>query len=195
MRRLVVAVVLGALALAGWYGLAGGRDVVDRARYPLRYDGIVRTHARNYRLDPALLAAVIAVESRFQPHVRSTAGAIGLMQLLPETAKGIATRTGGERFKISDLDTPELNVRYGAWYLRHLIDRYATHRDALDLALAAYNAGSANVDAWVADAPAGQAVEIPAAFAETRAYVHRVRSYEAVYRRVYARRLGIDRKG
>ena len=194
MRRLVVALLLVGLAVAGWYGLAGGRDVVDRARYPLRYDTIVRSHARNYRLDPALLAAVIDVESHFQPHIRSKAGAVGLMQLLPETAKGIATRTGGDRFEVSDLDTPEINVRYGAWYLRHLIDRYASRGDALDLALAAYNAGSANVDAWVAATPAGDAVVIPDAFAETRAYVHRVRAYEAVYRRVYARELGLGRK-
>ena len=191
MRRLALALLLVALASAGWYGLAGGRDVVDRARYPLRYDAIVRTHAHNYRLDPALLAAVIAVESRFQPHVRSSAGAVGLMQLLPETAKGIATRTGGDRFALSDLDTPEINVRYGAWYLRHLIDRYAQHGDAVDLALAAYNAGSANVDAWVDAAAPGERVVIPKPFAETRAYVHRVRSYEAVYRRIYARQLGI----
>ena len=194
MRRLLAAFLLVGLAAAGWYLLAGGRDVVDRARYPLRYDAIVRTHAHNYRLDPALLAAVIAVESHFKPHVRSPAGAIGLMQLLPDTAKGIATRTGGDRFAVSDLDTPEINVRYGAWYLRHLIDRYSSHADALDLALAAYNAGSGNVDTWVGETPTGAAVVIPDAFSETRAYVHRVRSYERVYRRIYARRLGLRKK-
>ena len=85
----------------------------------------MRTHAHNYDLDPALLAAVIYSESRFRPHVRSARGAIGLMQLLPSTAEGIATRTGGTKFVPSDLDDPELNVRYGSWYLRHLRQHYA----------------------------------------------------------------------
>ena len=115
-----------------------------RIRYPLRYEQIVRAHARNYRLDPALLAAVIYTESKFDANARSDAGAVGLMQLLPETAKGIALRTGGARFVLSDLDDPEINVRYGSWYLRHLLDRYRDERTAL----AAYHAGQANVDRW-----------------------------------------------
>ena len=119
----------------GWY---------DRLRYPLRYEQIVRAHARNYRLDPALLAAVIYTESKFDASARSDAGAVGLMQLLPDTAKGIAVRTGGARFVLSDLDDPEINVRYGSWYLRHLIDKYGDERTAL----AAYHAGQANVDRW-----------------------------------------------
>ena len=95
-----------------------------RARYPLEYEHIVRAHARNYDLDPALLAAVVYVESRFDPNVESAAGAVGLMQLLPDTAKGIALRTGGTRFVVADLRDPEINVRYGSWYLDHLRDRY-----------------------------------------------------------------------
>ena len=69
------------------------------------------------------------------------------MQLLPATAKGIAIHTGGSRFAVSDLDDPEINVRYGAWYLRHLLDKYDDERTAL----AAYNAGQDNVDHWRAD--------------------------------------------
>ena len=191
MRRLLLALALLAVAVAGWYALAGGREVVDRARYPIRYAGIVRTHAHNYRLDPALLAAVIAVESRFRPHVRSRAGAIGLMQLLPDTAKGIAARTGGSKFSVADLDTPEINVRYGSWYLRHLLDRYQGRPNTVELALAAYNAGSGNVDRWVAASPGSVSVSIPSAFAETRAYVDRVRAYEKIYRKLYAHQLGI----
>ena len=101
-------------------------------------------HAKNYRLDPALLAAVIYQESKFDAQARSDRGAIGLMQLLPDTAKGIAERTGGSRFRVDDLYDPEINVRYGAWYLRHLLDKYGSER----IALAAYNAGQANVDGW-----------------------------------------------
>ncbi len=151
------------------------------ARYPLRYDAIVRAHARNYRLDPALLAAVIYQESRFRPDARSVSGAIGLMQLLPDTARGIAIRTGGTAFRTADLYVPELNVRYGSWYLRHLLDRY----DDEPTALAAYNAGQDNVDRWRRE---GVGIQ----FAETRAYVERVEKLKVVYRRTYARRLGLS---
>jgi peptidoglycan lytic transglycosylase len=150
-----------------------------RLRYPLHYQEIVRGHARNYRLDPALLAAVIYQESKFNPHARSSSGAIGLMQLLPDTAKGIAIHTGGTKFRVSDLDDPEINVRYGAWYLRHLLDKYGEERTAL----AAYNAGQENVDTWRRE---GKGI----AFAETRHYVSRVEHLKTLYRRGYGEKLG-----
>ena len=150
-----------------------------RIRYPLRYQAIVRGHAKNYRLDPALLAAVIYQESKFRPHVRSSSGAIGLMQLLPDTAKGIAIHTGGTKFRVSDLDNPEINVRYGAWYLRHLLDKYDDERTAL----AAYNAGQENVDTWRRE---GKGIEFP----ETRHYVSRVEHLKTLYRRGYGSQLG-----
>ena len=114
-----------------------------RLWYPLRYSAIVRGHAANYRLNPALLAAVIEQESKFNPDARSSTGAVGLMQLQPATAEGIAIRTGGSKFRLSDLTNPEINVRYGAWYLRHLLDKYHDERTAR----AAYKAGQENVDA------------------------------------------------
>jgi soluble lytic murein transglycosylase len=149
----------------GWY---------LRARYPLHYEQIVRVHARNYELDPALLAAVVYTESKFEANARSDAGAIGLMQLLPETAKGIAVRTGGAKFVFSDLYDPELNVRYGSWYLRHLLDKYRDERTAL----AAYHAGQANVDRWRAQ---GLGIQ----FAQTRYYVDKVERMKRVYARAY----------
>jgi soluble lytic murein transglycosylase len=145
-----------------------------RIWYPLRYEQVVRGHAGHYRLDPALLAAVIYQESKFRPEVKSSSGAIGLMQLLPDTAKGIALHTGGSKFVVSDLYDPELNVRYGAWYLRHLLDKYDDERTAL----AAYNAGQHNVDEWLAQ---GSGIR----FAETRAYVSRVETLKDIYRRAY----------
>ena len=117
-----------------------------RARYPLEYEHIVSAHARNYDLDPALLAAVIYAESRFDADVESSAGAVGLMQLLPETAKGIALRTGGAEFVVSDLRDPEINVRYGSWYLDHLRERYDGD---MRLALAAYHAGQGTSIEWL----------------------------------------------
>ena len=99
-----------------------------RLWYPLNYRSAVVGYARQDKLDPALLAAVIYRESRFRPDARSDAGAVGLMQLLPDTAQGIAIHTGGTRFDpATDLLNPDLNIRYGAWYLRHLMNHYAAY--------------------------------------------------------------------
>jgi soluble lytic murein transglycosylase len=147
----------------------------ERLWHPLRYEHIVVGHARHYRLDPALLAAVIYQESKFDADARSDRGAIGLMQLLPETAEGIAARTGGGRFRLDDLYDPEINVRFGAWYLRHLLDKYRSER----LALAAYNAGQANVDRW---RERGLSIQ----FDETRAFVDSVEHLKKTYRHAYA---------
>jgi soluble lytic murein transglycosylase len=103
------------------------------------------------------------------------------MQLLPETGQGIADRTGGEQWQPEDLRSPELNVRYGSWYLRHLLDKYGDE----ELALAAYNAGQANVDRWREE---GTGIE----FAETRHYVERVQELKAIYARVYPTELGLS---
>jgi soluble lytic murein transglycosylase len=140
-----------------------------RLRYPLEYEAILIGHSRNYRLEPALLAAVVYSESKFDPRAESSSGAIGLMQLTPATAEGIALRTGGSRFQLSDLYDPEINVRYGSWYLRHLLDRYDGD---LRLALAAYNGGQGNVDRGVL-------------FAETREYVKSVLATRTRYRKAY----------
>jgi soluble lytic murein transglycosylase len=180
VRKLLALLAVGAV-LGGVFAYAHTTEPGWWVRlwYPLRYDAIVRGHAQNYRLDPALLAAVIYQESKFQADVESRSGAIGLMQLLPDTAKGIAIHTGGNRFRVQDLYTPEINVRYGAWYLRHLLDKYGDERRAL----AAYNAGQENVDEWRRE---GKGI----AFAETRHYVGRVEHLKTLYRRGYGEELG-----
>jgi soluble lytic murein transglycosylase len=150
-----------------------------RLWYPLHYSSIVRGHAANYHLTPALLAAVIEQESKFDANAKSSTGAIGLMQLQPSTAKGIAIRTGGSKFVVSDLYNPEINVRYGAWYLRHLLDKYDDNERT---ALAAYNAGQDNVDRWMAD---GSGI----GYAETRAYVDRVEKLKHIYGSVWRAQL------
>ena len=146
----------------------------ERVWYPLRYEQIVRGHAHNYDLDPALVAAVIYQESKFKADARSSSGAIGLMQLLPATAEGIAVHTGGTQFRTADLYDPEINIRYGAWYLRHLLEKYGDERTAL----AAYNAGQDNVDHWRAS---GSGIR----FSETRAYVKRVEELKDIYHHAY----------
>jgi soluble lytic murein transglycosylase len=175
MRRLAASILLVVVVAASFAYLRTEEPAwFQRLRYPLRYEQIVRGHARNYRLEPSLLAAVIYQESKFRADAKSDSGAIGLMQLRPETAKGIAVRTGGSRFQTSDLYNPEINVRYGSWYLRHLLDKY---RDE-ETALAAYNAGQRNVDTWRAQ---GGGIQ----FAETRAYVDGVEHLKSVYSHAY----------
>ena len=175
MRRVVpLTALLAVIAGLVLYVQTAEPSWYYRLRYPLSYEQIVRGHARNYDLEPALLAAVIYQESKFDAEARSDAGAIGLMQLQPETAKGIALRTGGSKFRVEDLTNPEINVRYGSWYLRHLLDKYHDEKTAL----AAYNAGQRNVDEWRAE---GEGIQFP----ETRAYVDRVEHLKHVYARVY----------
>jgi soluble lytic murein transglycosylase len=180
VRRLVVLTALvGVVAGLVLYVQAAEPSWYYRLRYPLSYEQIVRGHARNYDLEPALLAAVIYQESKFDAEARSDAGAVGLMQLQPETAKGIALRTGGSRFRVEDLTNPEINIRYGSWYLRHLLDKYGDE----ETALAAFNAGQGNVDSWRKE---GKGI----AFAETRHYVARVQELKQIYRDAYASELG-----
>lgn len=171
----VIALAIGAVLYVtttrpSWY---------ERFRYPLRYGEYVRVHAREHNLDPALLAAVIYQESKFRSDAQSSSGAIGLMQLTPTTAKGIAIRTGGTAFRTSDLYDPDINIRYGSWYLGDLFRKYGEER----LALAAYNAGQGNVDRWRAK---GEPIQFP----ETRAYVERVEKLKGIYRRAWAKQLG-----
>lgn len=165
--------MLGFAVVAAWV-VETEPDIYLRARYPLEYEQILRVHGGNHDLEPTLLAAVVYVESRFDPNAESEAGAIGLMQLLPETAEGIALRTGGRDFVVADLRDPDINVRYGTWYLDHLRERYGDMR----LALAAYHAGQGNVDEW-------QRTGAGIAFSETREYVSQVQELERLYARVY----------
>ncbi|MGH2958530.1 MAG: lytic transglycosylase domain-containing protein [Solirubrobacterales bacterium] len=189
-RRRVVGFAL-ILLIVGGIGFAGSKTYEKGYRelaLPLRHDDIIRQQAEEKNLDPALIAAVIYQESRFRPR-ESSAGALGLMQLLPDTAHFIAGKTGGSRFTTEDLATPQINIAYGAWYLRHLMDEF--DNDEIT-ALAAYNAGIGNVQKWLAES--GESVitdpdDIP--FAETREYVKNVLKARDQYRVEYAKELAL----
>jgi soluble lytic murein transglycosylase len=189
-RRLGALIVAGLAGLLLVSGLPSLRQATNELSLPLRHEDIIRQQASRRSLDPALVAAVIYAESKFADNTTSRAGAEGLMQLTPATAQGIATRTGGIAFRTADLATPQVNIAYGTWYLRNLLDRYAGDKVA---ALAAYNAGMGNVDRWMADARArGHELgtgDIP--YGETRAYVGKVLTVRGAYARQYRHELGL----
>jgi soluble lytic murein transglycosylase len=178
---------IGLVALAALGPVEKG---IREITLPLRHEDIIRQQAQDKRLDPALIAAVIYQESKFQDRT-SPAGALGLMQILPETAHYIAEKSGGTQFTTEDLSTPQINISYGSWYLRYLIDHYDGETT---LAVAAYNAGETNVDEWVAGAGGAEnfdeAEHIP--FPETRHYVQNVFEHRRRYRQTYPRELGIE---
>jgi len=187
-RRLVLGLiaVFGALLLIGLHPL---KHAVEEITLPLRHEDIIRQQSQKKGLDPALVAAVIYQESKFSDRT-SVAGARGLMQITPDTARFIAKQSGGIRFVQADLATPQINIAYGTWYLRWLLDRY-DGRQAL--ALAAYNAGFGQVDKWVSEAGGPDSfdpkLDIP--FPETRSYVQQVLKRRKDYARRYSRELGL----
>jgi soluble lytic murein transglycosylase len=187
-RSLLALAVAGLLVVAVIAALPLARKAVSEFGLPLQYQGVIREQAAAKHLDPALIAAVIYAETKFDPST-SSAGAEGLMQILPQTAAFLAHRSGATTFTSADLATPRVNIAYGSYYLRYLLDDY--HGSRL-LALAAYNGGEANVNRWLATAHADGSHfgvrDIP--FPETRAYVARVLQAQRDYRRAYASQLG-----
>jgi soluble lytic murein transglycosylase len=182
----VIAIAVGALVIMA---IRVGPHAVQELTLPLKHEDIIRQQAAEKNLDPALIAAVIYQESKFRDRT-SSAGAKGLMQLLPGTAEFIARKSGGTRFELQDLGTPQINIAYGSWYLRYLIGRYNGNQV---LAIAAYNAGEDNVDRWVSAAGGPDSFDatrdIP--FPETRAYVQGVLSKRGAYKKHYAKELGL----
>jgi soluble lytic murein transglycosylase len=193
VRRRRIVAVLGTAAVVGlaialsWPSF---HHAVREIALPLRHEDIIRQQARDKDLDPALIAAVIYAESRFRDGQTSAAGAQGLMQITPAMAQMIARKSGGVSFTVRDLGTPQVNIAYGAWYLRYLMGRYAGNET---FALAAYNGGEGNVDRWIDRAERrNESLTIAAIpFSETRTYVQRVQDAKRHYRASYARELGL----
>jgi peptidoglycan lytic transglycosylase len=192
IRRRRIGALLVVAALAAVVGIAVIPDVekaVQEVTLPLRHEDIIRQQSADKNLDPALVAGVIYAESRFTD-ATSHAGARGLMQITPATADYIAHKSGGTAFEQGDLSTPQINISYGAWYLRYLLDRYDGN---VVLALCAYNGGEGNVDKWLREAHVADTAftmdRVP--FAETRAYVRRVLDARTSYRKQYPQELGL----
>ncbi|WP_205697797.1 lytic transglycosylase domain-containing protein [Conexibacter sp. SYSU D00693] len=191
-RRRLTAILVAGLAVVAAMTLARPffDDAVKQVTLPLTHEDIIRQQAREKDLDPALIAAVIFAESRFVEGRTSHAGAEGLMQVTPDTARDIARRSGATTFQVEDLHTPQVNIAYGSFHLRYLLDRFG---DNTMLALAAYNGGEGNVDRWIAE-HRGQGQDLDAQdipFPETREYVQKVLDARRDYRTQYRSELGL----
>ena len=187
-RRVLAVVAIAATAFVVILTAPLFRKAVTEFNLPLTNADVIRQQAAEKHLDPALIAGVIYAETKFDARP-SPAGAQGLMQILPQTAEFLAHKSGATTFTVADLGTPQVNIAYGSYYLRDLLDHY---NGKTVLALAAYNGGEANVDRWVEDARRdGKRMTIQAIpFPETRAYVQRVLHAQREYRHTYASQLG-----
>ncbi len=150
--------------------------------YPLKYKESIVNYSAEYGVDPYLVASVIKVESNFSPKVVSKRGAIGLMQIMPKTAIWAAEQMGIEDFQVEDLQSPDLNIRIGTWYLSSLLDEFDNN---VTLALAAYNGGRGNLNNWLNQGRQIQQKEEEIPFPETRNFVMRVKKSYKWYKRLY----------
>ena len=168
---------------------AGGEQLppdVLRIIFPLDYWPLIKKYAAQHKLDPYLMAALIAQESTFSPEIRSAADAYGLMQILPATGRRVAKQIGIRSFRTSLLTQPEANIRIGMKYFSDMATRFG----GVHYALAGYNAGPHRVSQWLREAPGLKADEfvdnIP--YAETQNYVRRILGTADDYRRLYGGR-------
>jgi len=147
--------------------------------YPLEYTDIIEINAREYNVEPELIASVINVESSYNKYSLSNKGAVGLMQILPSTAKWVCKRIGKEEEKI-DLFEPSINIQIGSYYLSYLLNYFGSE----DLAICAYNAGMGNVKKWLSIVDCsvdGKKLEnIP--FKETDNYLKMVKKNKSIYK-------------
>jgi soluble lytic murein transglycosylase len=185
-RRRVITVI-GAVALGAGIGYALTQfdpleEAIREVTLPLRHDDIIRQQAEEKDVPADLIAAVIYAESRFRDQT-SEAGARGLMQITPQTANVIEDLSGGETFVLEDLADPDINIRYGTFYLEYLLRLYDGNEVA---ALAAYNAGPTRVDGWGGGRL--QLDEIPDE--GVRGYVEEVLDKREEYRDEYDEELG-----
>lgn len=146
--------------------------------YPKKYEADVKKYARMYDIDEELIFSVIKAESNFDEGAVSKKGAVGLMQIMEDTALWVSDRIGISDFSVPDLYLPEKNIEIGAYYLSYLLDLYD---DDVRCAIAAYNAGPANVNEWLGDATTLGSIPFP----ETEKYVKKAQRYIKIYELLY----------
>ena len=149
--------------------------------YPLQFQNEINDNAKKYNLESSLVCAIIYEESKFNPDVVSEKDALGLMQILPDTANVLAEEMGIQNLTRDELFLPEINVRFGTYYFKQLLDRYGGN---VDLALAAYNAGFGAVDKANKD--------INGLSKETRDFVKRTNKTQLAYLTLYPSQLQVS---
>lgn len=184
-RILALLAGVGIMAVAfGVYFLSQFESMQKSYLYPYPYRALVEQYAKLYQVDSALAAGVIMSESKFKNDVHSHRGAVGLMQLMPETARWIAGQLEDTTFSEERLHEPEMNIRYGIWYLSSLEKEFQGNEI---LVLAAYNAGRGNVHAWMEKNHWRMDFQDVSAipYEETRAYVTSVLKNRQKYQELY----------
>lgn len=178
LRRFLIALVLIAL-----FAAASVKVFIPQAEklyYPLKYQEEIQAAAEEYQVNPYWIIAMVKCESDFDPDVVSSAGAVGLMQIMESTAQDIANRelVDSDLYSLDNLTDPETNINYGTAYLRYLVERY----HEMNPAIAAYNAGLGNVDDWLEE---GGDIRDYIEFPETQSYLELVNRAKEAYERLY----------
>jgi soluble lytic murein transglycosylase len=157
---------------------------IGKKMYPIYYQQEIRQSAENHNIDPFLIAAMIRVETNYKYHLESSKGALGIMQLMPDTANWIAQMMDMKNLTPEDLLKADINIHLGAWYMSWLTKHYNGN---MLYAIAAYNAGQGNVNQWknnnIWNGTEADIDHIP--FGETRHYVQRVLYYYDKYQNLY----------
>jgi soluble lytic murein transglycosylase len=176
----LVLFVLAILTFSLYYFLfsLGAKTVYSyylHSKYPLKYQDQIIKYSDEFGVDPSLISAVIYEESRFNPYSNSSRGAVGLMQLIPDTAEYISKKLKDKNFNPDKIADTDQNIRYGTYYLKYLSDKYKDQ----DRILAAYNAGEGNVDRWISEG------DFQIKFKETANFVNRVKKSSSIYENIY----------
>lgn len=174
--------------------LFSNSEWVGRLLYPIKYEQDIRISAANFQLDPFLIAAIIRVESNYKTELRSKKGAIGLMQIMPDTADWIIEQGQFSGSIRDQLEIPAVNIEVGTWYIDSLLKQFGKHielkteEDRIAVIAAAYNAGPGNVNHWLDmrqwDGSVTTLGQIP--FGETRHYIQRILYYYKKYNSFYS---------
>ena len=151
--------------------------------YPIEYNNHVFKYSNDYNVDPALIYAIIKTESNFNTNAESPAGAIGLMQIMPNTFYWLQAYTNDKYMDIKFLNYPEINIKYGTYFINMLLDKYKSDI----VAICAYNAGIGTIDKWLTDPSLSydgkSLAKIP--YKETKQYVKRVIKNREIYKYLY----------
>lgn len=183
-KTIITCIILFVLLIIGYFFLSRGYEYFMKKAYPIEYTQTVANEAVANHLDPALVYSVIRAESNFDADAMSRAGAIGLMQLTPDTFDWLQTKLKSDtQYTVDDLKIPEINIRYGCKFLSLLIEKYTEKRTVLS----AYNAGIGTVNIWLSDPDiSSDGINLDSIpYTETRKYVDAVLENYDKYKNLY----------